>query len=119
MNPNGFHAPDTPVGERLEQLELHPPRPKEKQWLKQTLATRWPEDLPQPFMGFDEDEGAFTLVWESDSRCNTLNVHADRKTGTYCPWPSNDTEGSLEDLDLNTDEAWLFLKNDITRPERH
>ena len=59
------------------------------------------------------------LVWESDSRCNTLNVHADRKTGTYCPWPSNDTEGSLEGLDLNTDEAWLFLKNDITRPERH
>ena len=46
-------------------------------------------------------------------------MHADRKTGTYCPWPSNHTEGSLEDLDLNTDEAWLFLKNDITRPARH
>ena len=70
-------------------------------------------------MGFDEDEGAFTLVWESDNRCNTLNVHVDKKNGTYCPWPSNDTEGSLEDLDLNTDEAWLFLKHDITRPARH
>ena len=119
MNPNGFHAPDTLVGERIEQLELDPPRPKEKQWLKQTLATRWPEDLPQPFMGFDEDEGAYTLVWQSDSRCNTLNVHADRKTGTYCPWPSNHTEEYLEDLDLNTDEAWLFLKNGITWPARH
>ena len=49
MNLDRFHAPDTPVGERIEQLELDPPRPKEKQWLKQTLATRWPEDLPQPF----------------------------------------------------------------------
>ena len=119
MNQNGFHAPDTPVGERIEQLELDPPRPREKQWLKQTLATRWPEDLPQPFMGFDEDEGAFTLVWESDSRYNTLNVHAGRMTGTYCPWPSNNTEESLEDLDLNTGEAWLFLKDDITRSARH
>ena len=63
MNPNGFHAPDTPVGEPIELLEMDPPRPKEKQWLKQTLATRWPEDLPQPFIGFDEDEGAFTLVF--------------------------------------------------------
>ena len=119
MNSKGFHAPDTPVGERIEQLQLDPPRPKEKRWLKQTLATRWPEGLPQPFIGFDEDEGTFTLVWQSDSRCHTLNVHADRKTGTYCPWPSNDTEGSLEDLDLNTGEAWLFLKNDITRPAMH
>ena len=28
MNPNGFHAADTPVGKRIEQLELDPPRPK-------------------------------------------------------------------------------------------
>ena len=28
MNPNGFHAPDTPVGERIELLEMDPPRPQ-------------------------------------------------------------------------------------------
>ena len=118
MNSHEFRAPDTPVGERIEQLELDPPRPKEKEWLKQTLATRWPEGPPKPSLGSTR-RGRLHAGLAIRQQVPHLSVHPDRKTGTYCPWPSNDTEGSLEDLDLNTGEAWLFLKDDITRPAMH
>ena len=68
LNPHGFHPPQTSVRERIDQLETKESHAECKQWLKETMATRWPQKLPQPFVGFDDNEEAFVLVWESDAQ---------------------------------------------------
>ena len=114
MNPHGFHQPKTSVRERIDQLEIKDAQAASKHWLKDKMATHWPQDFPQPFVGFDSDEAAFVLVWESDTRCNTLQVNAETKTGSYCAWPSDNTGKDPKELNLETKEAWIFLRNAIT-----
>ena len=58
--PERFISPDTPPTQRID--ELIPSSPKWEQqtnWLKATLAKHWPGPLPQPFIGFDDEEDAF------------------------------------------------------------
>ncbi len=114
LNPHGFHPPQTSVRERIDQLETKESHAECKQWLKETMATRWPQKLPQPFVGFDDNEEAFVLVWESDARCNTLQVNAGTKIGSYCPWPRENTDEDPKDLNLETKAAWIFLRNVMT-----
>ena len=110
-----FTPPATPVSERIDQVAAYcTGKEHHAKWLKQTLHERWTEELPQPFVGFDEEQDAFVLVWQSDTECNTLYIDADNHSGTYCPWPDNASDEPLEELNLNTDKAWLFLQDALT-----
>ena len=54
------------------------------------------------------------LVWQSDTESNTLYIDADNQSGTYCPWPDDASDKPLEELNLNTEKAWLLLRNALT-----
>ena len=110
-----FVSPITPVDERIDQVAAYcTNKQHQAEWLKRTLHEHWKGEMPQPFVGFDEEQGAFVLVWQSDTECNTLYIDADNHSGTYCPWPDNASDEPLEELNLNTDKAWLFLQNALT-----
>ena len=54
------------------------------------------------------------FVWQSAIECNTLYIDADNHSGTYCPWPDDAPDGSLQELNLNTDKAWQLLQTALT-----
>ena len=123
QQPGGrFLAPNTPPAERIDQLvlvepeqqHLLPRRTSQAEWLKQVLALHWKPDLPQPFIGYDADEGTLVAEWQSETECNTLTIHAENHRGWYDPWPSRQAAGLPEELDLDTEEAWLTLSNALT-----
>ena len=66
-DPNKYLTPKTPVSRRIEQLileedgneELFLDRQQQAKWLKQIMAAHWALHLPQPFIGFDLEEGFF------------------------------------------------------------
>ncbi len=82
--------------------------------MKQALALHWNADLPQPFIGYDADEGTFVAEWQSETECNTLTIDAENHRGWYDPWPGGDAVGLPEELDLDTEEAWQLLRNALT-----
>ncbi len=114
--PSGrFTPPVTPVAERIDQVTTYcTSKERQAEWLKRILEEHWTGELPQPFVGFDEDEDAFVLVWQSDTECHTLHIDAEKHKGTYCPWPGDTSEEPLEELNLNTEEAWTFLQDALT-----
>ena len=110
-----FLPPVTPVDQRIDQVAAYGTDwQRQADWLKQTLQEHWKRGLPQPFVGFDEEENAFVLVWQSDGECNTLYIDADNHSGTYCPWPDSSSDEPLGKLNLYTEKAWLFVKNALT-----
>lgn len=116
-----FVQPDTPVAERIDRLLLSLPheqqlhRHDQARWLKQAIALYWGNNLPQPFIGFDLDEGMFIVEWQSDIECNTLTVDAENRIGWYDPWPpcQNDPELPAE-LYLDSEEGWERLRCALT-----
>ena len=110
-----FIQPVTPVSERIDQLALHcPAQEQQAQWLKKTLEAHWPINLPQPYIGFDEEECAFVAEWQSDTECNTLVIDAAKRLGWYHPWPGSADGKLAQALDLDTEEAWLLLSTALT-----
>jgi hypothetical protein len=118
-----FLQPKTAVAERIDQLALHEPheqqlrqcRLDQAQWLKRVMALYWGDDLPQPFIGFDWDEGRFIMEWQSDTECNTLTVDAENHKAWYDPWPASQGEPvSATELDLDTEEGWECLRSVLT-----
>lgn len=110
-----FIPPETPVSQRIDQVAAYcTGKNHQAEWLKQILEERWMPELPQPFVGFDDDEDAFVLEWHSDTECNTLYINADNHSGTYCRWPDGTSDEPLEELNLDTEEAWLFLQSALT-----
>lgn len=123
QQPGGrFIAPETPASDRIDQLALTgpdqahllPSRTHQAEWLKHTLALRWGADLPQPFIGYDIEEGMFFAEWQSETECNTLTIDAENHRGWYDAWPEGDAAGLSEELDLDTEEAWQLLQNALT-----
>ena len=75
------------------------------------MEAHWGWDLPQPFIGFDLEEGFFVASWQSDSECNTLTIDAKEHKGWYDPWPTGEGENPLPDeIDLTTEAAWVRLR---------
>ena len=120
---SGFLEPETAAAERIDQLilthpnqqHLQPRRQSEAVWLKQAMGRYWNGDLPQPYIGFDLDEGLFIAEWHSDTECNTLTIDGGSGKGWYYPWPygvSGDT--TSQELDLNTEEGWQCLRSALT-----
>ena len=118
-----FVQPDTPVAERIDQLLLILPHEQQlnrhpgdqAQRLKQAMARHWGNNLPQPFIGFDLDEGMFIIEWQSDTECNTLTVDAENRIGWYDPWPPSQNEPeSATELDLDSEEGWERLRCALT-----
>ncbi len=122
-----FVQPTTTVVERIDQLSLAYPHEQllrqrrllQAEWLKQAMARHWGNDLPQPFIGFDLDEGMFIIEWQSDSECNTLTVDAENRTGWYDPWPPGQNDALLAtELDLDSEEGWERLRSALTTTQR-
>ena len=118
-----FVEPETAVAERIDQLILAHPhqqnllqcRKSQAAWLKQTMGLHWDCNLPQPFVGFDLEEGLFIAEWQSDMECNTLTIDADSHQGWYNPWPAAKTDAALsEQIDLDTEEGWEYLRDALT-----
>ena len=113
-----YFVPLTPVAERIDELILEEQgdegllldRREQAEWLKQVLASYWRLDLPQPYMGFDLDEGVFVASWQSDDECNTLTIDAKERIGWYYAWPSGERGNPMPgDIDLDMEEAWERL----------
>ena len=124
---NRYFSPQTTVSARIDELvleengegELLLDRRQQAGWLKQALASRWAAHLPQPFIGFDLEDGLFTASWQSNSECNTLTIDAETHTGWYDPWPADEEDNPLPgELDLDTEEVWRRLRFALmtTRP---
>ncbi len=118
-----FIQPKTPVAERIDQLLLNDPHEQEScqrrlgqaQWLKRVMALRWGDHLPQPFIGFDPDEGLFIMEWQSDTECNTLTIDAENHKAWYDPWPTGQTDPApATELNLDTEEGWECLRSALT-----
>ena len=117
-----FIAPETPAADRIDQLALAgddqqhliPDRVNHAAWLKQALELHWDAELPQPFIGYDSDQGAFVAEWQSETECNTLTINAENRRGWYDPWPGGDDGELPEELDLDTEQAWQLLRNALT-----
>ena len=110
-----FTPPVTPVSERIDQLTLYCPEQQDQaQWLKRTLEAHWSRDLPQPFIGFDEEESAFVAEWQSDTECNTLVIDARNHQGWFHPWPDPAARKLAEVLNLDTEQAWQLLRTALT-----
>ena len=111
-----FLAPDTAPTDRIDQLALV--EPGQAAWLKRALEIHWPAHLPQPFIGYDSEAGAFVAEWQSEAACNTLTIDAENHRGWYEPWPAREHADLPEELDLDTEEAWRLLSKALmtTRP---
>ena len=118
-----YVAPLTPVEERIDELILEEhgledlllERRQQAEWLKQALGSHWDIHLPQPFIGFDLDDGLFVASWQSDSECNTLTIDAMAHTGWYDPWPASESDNPMPgEVDLDTEEAWERLRTALT-----
>ena len=121
--PPRYLVPKTPVAQRIDQLiledqgdeELLLERRAQAEWVKHTLARHWALHLPQPFIGFDSDEGLFVASWESDAECNTLTIDAREHKGWYDPWPAEESDNPLPDeIDLNSEAEWQRLRIALT-----
>ena len=122
-----FLQPETAVADRIDQLVLTQPNDQELQrrrekhasWLKRAMALHWKADLPQPFIGFDLEEGLFVAEWQSETECNTLTIDAESGKAWYDPWSTEVAEATLpEEIDLNTKEGWECLRNVLTETLR-
>ena len=120
---NRYLTPQTPVSERIDQLildegdnkELLLDRQQQAEWLKLIMATHWGLHLPQPFIGFDLDEGFFIASWQSDSECNTLTIDAGNHKGWYDAWPAEEGDNPLADeIDLDSEAEWRCLRIALT-----
>ena len=120
---NRYLTPQTPVAERIGELILEEQghegllldRKQQAEWLKQVMASYWDIHLPQPFIGFDLDEGLFIASWQSDSECNTLTIDAKERKAWYDPWPASESDNPMPgELDLETEEAWDRLRSALT-----
>jgi len=118
-----YLAPQTPVAERIDELILEEQgdeallldRKEQAEWLKQAMASHWALHLPQPFIGFELDDGLFIASWQSANECNTLTIDAKERKGWYDPWPANEGDNlMLEGIDLETEEAWELLRSALT-----
>ena len=79
------------------------------------MAIHWNGDLPQPFIGFDLDEGLFVAEWQSDTECRTLTIDAENRKARYDPWSPDASGRALpEEIDLNQEDGWACLKNVLT-----
>ena len=79
------------------------------------MAIHWNRDLPQPFIGFDLDEGLFVAEWQSDTECHTLTIDAENRKARYDPWSPDESGRALpEEIDLNEEEGWVCLRNVLT-----
>ena len=118
-----YLSPQTRVSERIaelileehgeEDLLLH--RQQQADWLKRIMASQWTANLPQPFIGFDLEEGLFIASWQSDTECNTLTIDANAHKGWYDSWPADEDDNPLPgELDLDTEEAWQRLRSALT-----
>jgi hypothetical protein len=122
-HPPRYLAPQTPVLERIDQLildedgneELLLDRREQAVWLKHIFATHWGLHLPQPFIGFDLDEGFFIASWQSHSECNSLTIDAKDHKGWYDPWPAEEGDNPLPgEIDLNSEAEWQLLRIALT-----
>lgn len=122
-HPARYLTPKTPVSERIDQLileedgneELFLDRQQQAEWLKQIMAAHWGLHLPQPFIGFDLEEGFFVASWQSDTECNTLTIDAREHKGWYDSWPAEEDDNSLlDEIDLTTEAAWVRLRTALT-----
>lgn len=120
---NRYLTPQTPVAERIDELILEEQghedllldRLQQAKWLKQVMASYWGIHLPQPFMGFDLDDGLFIASWQSDSECNTLTIDAKEHKGWYDPWPASESDNPVPgEIDLETEEAWDRVRSALT-----
>ena len=118
-----YLAPETPVAERIDELILEEQgredvlrdRQQQAEWLKRVMASHWHAQLPQPFIGFDLDDGLFIASWQSDRECNTLTIDAGERKGWYDPWPAGEDDNPIpEAIDLDTEEAWQRLRTALT-----
>ena len=118
-----YLAPETSVAERIDELILEEQgregvllaRQQQAEWLKGAMASHWGAHLPQPFIGFDLDEGLFIASWQSDSECNTLTIDAGERKGWYDPWPAGEDDNPMQEaIDLDTEEAWQRLRTALT-----
>lgn len=118
-----YLAPLTPAVERIDELILEEQgqedvlldRRQQAEWLKQVMSSYWGIPLPQPFIGFDLDDGLFVASWQSDSECNTLTIDAKEHIGWYDPWPASESDNPMPgDIDLDTEEAWERLRIALT-----
>ena len=118
-----YLAPQTPVAERIDELILEEQgdeallldRKKQAEWLKQVMASHWGIRLPQPFIGFELDDGLFIASWQSANECNTLTIDAKERKGWYDPWPANEGDNPMPwEIDLETEEAWELLRSALT-----
>ena len=118
-----YVAPQTPVADRIGEIILEEQgqedllldRRQQAEWLKQVMASHWGIHLPQPFIGFDLDDGLFIASWQSDSECNTLTIDAKEHTGWYDPWPGSESDNPMPgEIDLDTEEAWERLRTALT-----
>ena len=117
-----YLSPLTPVSDRITELILEENgeedllhRQQQADWLKRIMASQWTANLPQPFIGFDLEEGLFISSWQSDTECNTLTIDANAHKGWYDPWPADEDDNPLPgELDLDTEEAWQRLRSALT-----
>ena len=110
-----YIRPTTPVGERIDEVvSWHSGKEEQARWLKKVLQEQWPETLPQPFVGFDDQDDAFVLVWISDTEYHTLYVDTQKRTGDLGLWPEDSSTTAVEELDLTTQEAWLCLRTALS-----
>ena len=118
-----YLAPSTPVGERVDELILEDSgqedvlldRREQAAWLKDVLSSRWGAHLPQPFIGFDLDDGLFVASWQSADECNTLTIDAKERIGWYDPWPASESDNPMPgEIQLDTEEAWERLRTALT-----
>ena len=122
-DPGRYHAPVTSAAERIDELILEEQssedvllaRQQQSEWLKRVMGSYWAADLPQPFIGFDPDEGLFIASWQSDSECNTLTIDAGERKGWYHTWPADEGDNPIpEEIDLDTGEAWQRVRTALT-----
>ena len=115
-----YLAPQTPVSERIDELILEEQgnedllldRQQQAVWLKQVVAQHWAPPLPQPFIGFDLEDGFFIASWQSDNECNTLTIDAKERIGWYDPWPATEDDNPMpEEVDLEAKETWERLRS--------
>ena len=122
--PVSYHGrylnPRTPVAERIDELILDEQgdedllfdRQQQAAWLKQVMTSHWAIHLPQPFIGFNLEDGLFVASWQSDSECNTLTIDAKERIGWYDPWPADEDDNPMPgDVDLEAKETWERLRS--------
>ena len=123
VHENRYLTPLTPVAARIGELILEEQghedllldRQQQAEWLKRIMAFYWGTHSPQPFIGFDLDDGLFILSWQSDNECNTLTIDAKERKGWYDPWPVSEYDNPVPgEIDLETEEAWDRLRSALT-----